>query len=168
MSQIIQPRIKQIRQKDNNNGYSTPIPLGADGFLIDMLSGLDLEEELKLGSNHYVEIEEKENVTIIKEWYLTEPKTEEKSISDMAEEEKISYSVEIRITSNVFNLALYEGNLPGEEETKKPLHSKIIKIKENGSKVNINQQLTTGEIEENSTADSAIADIDRIIDQGGE
>lgn len=167
MSQIIQPRIKQIRQKDNNNNYSTPIPLGADGFLVDMFSGLDLEEELKLGSNHYVEIEERENVTIIKEWYLTESKEEETSISDIPEE-KISYSIEIRITSNVFNLALYKGNFPGEEDEKKPLHSKIIKIKENGIKTNINQQLTTSEIEENSTADSAIADIDRIIDQGGE
>lgn len=163
-----QSRIKQIRQKDSNGNYLTSIPLGADGFLIDMFSGLDLEEELKLGSNHYVEIKEVEDETIIREWYLTEPKGDT-SIQTLPEE-KINYSVEIRINLNTFNLELYKGSFPTQEPPEKePLHSKIITIEEekNGTEMNVNQELVTGEIEENSTADSAITDIDRIF-QGGE
>jgi hypothetical protein len=49
-------RIKEIRQK-TSSGYTTGIPIGSSGYLIDMLSSLDLEEELKLGNDHYVTVE---------------------------------------------------------------------------------------------------------------
>lgn len=67
-------RIKQIRQKTFNNGF-LPIPFGADGNFIDMFSGLDLEEELKIGGNHYVQIESGEFDTTIVEYYSNKPIT---------------------------------------------------------------------------------------------
>lgn len=49
--------IKGIRQKEGNNNYSNLVPIGAEGKHIDMNSELNLENELKLGNDHYVEIE---------------------------------------------------------------------------------------------------------------
>lgn len=63
-------KIKQIRQR-TDNGFGQGIPLGADGINIDMSSGLNLEEELKLGGNHYIEISENtsDNTTHVQQWY---------------------------------------------------------------------------------------------------
>ena len=50
-------KIKSIRQKSSNdNTFSAPIPFGADGVNIDMTSGLNLEEQFKLGGleNHQI------------------------------------------------------------------------------------------------------------------
>lgn len=81
-------RIKQIRKK-KSNGYSS-YPIGSDGQYVDMSSGLDLEEELKLGGNHQVEIVEnkEENKTQIVEYYL-----------DNSAEESIVYTVKTTIQS---------------------------------------------------------------------
>lgn len=62
-------RIKQVRQKQNNS-FSTGIPLGTDGKLVDMFSGLDLEEELRLGGKSNISITETEQqVQIIERHY---------------------------------------------------------------------------------------------------
>lgn len=45
-------RIKGLRQKQSDSSYNSLIPFGTDGVLVDMLSGLDNEQELKLGGNH--------------------------------------------------------------------------------------------------------------------
>lgn len=51
-------KIKSIRQKDISvsSSFSDPIPFGADGINIDMASGLNLEEQFKLGGleNHTI------------------------------------------------------------------------------------------------------------------
>lgn len=44
--------IKGSRQKLSTGSYSDFIPFGADGEYIDMLSGLNLERQLKLGGDH--------------------------------------------------------------------------------------------------------------------
>ena len=49
-------RIKGLKQKQGNNSFSDLIPFGTDGNLVDMSSGLNIEEELKLGGNHDVSI----------------------------------------------------------------------------------------------------------------
>lgn len=143
MSYIEQPRIKQIRQKDSNGNYLTSVPLGADGFLVDMFSGLDLEEELKLGGNHYTEITEDDDVTIIKEWYFSEPKGE-RLISNidsnnlgMKQLGLILYSGQIIIENNRINTILYKGDIDNNNF----LHQKIIEISERSNVININQEI---------------------------
>lgn len=137
MSQSIQPRIKQIRQKSINNSYPISIPLGADGFLIDMFSGLDLEEELKLGNDHYVEIKDNNGVTEIKEWYFIEKKGD-RSIQDMEDLNLITYSTQIIIGNNNINMILYKGAISEEKE----LHTKNIIITENSNIITIDEEVT--------------------------
>ena len=43
-------RLKGLKQKRNGGLYSDFIPFGTDGKYIDMLDGLDLEQQLKLGT----------------------------------------------------------------------------------------------------------------------
>lgn len=45
-------RIKGLRQKRSDSSYNSLVPFGTDGILVDMLSGLDNEQEFKLGGNH--------------------------------------------------------------------------------------------------------------------
>lgn len=84
-------RIKQIRQKSPLGGFTDPFPLGTDGYLVDMISGLDLEQQIKLGGNHYVNIyTDQDDNTYIKQWYLTKPKSE---IPDNEFSANVKYSV---------------------------------------------------------------------------
>ena len=63
-------RIKSVRQKIGNSEFDLPISLGADGKNIDMESGLDLEEEFKMGGLSNVDITEDQfGATIIIEKY---------------------------------------------------------------------------------------------------
>lgn len=134
-----QPRIKEIRQK-NSSGYNTGIPIGTQGYLVDMLSNLDLEEELRIGNNHYVEVEENSstNVTTVKEWYYNEPKDNSNA--------EVLYYVETTITSSSsgdsINCILYKGNKTGVNDI--ILHQKSININE----TNISQTETKTTINE--------------------
>lgn len=60
--------IKGSRQK-TASGYSDYLPFGADGKYIDMLSGLDLEKQLKLGGDHSASIRQVNGNTVITEKY---------------------------------------------------------------------------------------------------
>ena len=63
-------RIKGLRQKKPDNSFAALVPFGTDGLLVDMLSGLDNEQELKLGGNHSSVITEvDENTTTVVETY---------------------------------------------------------------------------------------------------
>lgn len=67
-------RIKGLRQKESTGLFTDFIPFGTDGILVDMLSGLDNEQEIKLGGNHTAAITEtinkdNEPVTTITESY---------------------------------------------------------------------------------------------------
>lgn len=73
MSSSTKGRIKQIRPRTGGS-FSAGIPIGTDGLLVDMISQLDLEEEIRLGGNHYVDIHQTETETIIREWYLSQSK----------------------------------------------------------------------------------------------
>ena len=73
MSSVNLGRIKQIRPRQSGS-FPTSIPIGTDGLLVDMVSQLDLEEEIRLGGNHYVSITQTKTSTVIKEWYFTESK----------------------------------------------------------------------------------------------
>lgn len=97
MSSISTGRIKQIRTRSNND-FSTGVPIGTDGILVDMLSELDLEEEIRLGGNHYVDIVQTDTATEIKEWYFSEPRGT-RTITEMSE--YVTYSALVSIISAV-------------------------------------------------------------------
>lgn len=89
-------RIKQIRQK-TSEGYS-PIPIGTQGLLVDMISELDLEEEIRLGGNHYVTVYDTPTSTQITEWYFSEPRRD-RELSQMSD--YVTYTVSISIVSAI-------------------------------------------------------------------
>lgn len=143
MSSQSTERIKSISKKDIS-GFGDPIPFGTDGLLVDMLSGLDLEEENKLGNNHYVEIEDKkennQEVTYIKEYYLDIPKGNN-TIANLDNNNHILYSVSIKITDNDINMILYKGNINESSSANNILHKKKILIDETTSITQINQEV---------------------------
>lgn len=99
MSSISTGRIKQIKTRSNSD-FSTGVPIGTDGILVDMLSELDLEEEIRLGGNHYVDIVQTDTATEIKEWYFSEPRGT-RTIAEMSENNLITYSALVRIISAI-------------------------------------------------------------------
>lgn len=92
MSSKNQNRIKQIRQKNASGNYIN-YPIGSQGTLIDMLSELDLEEELKIGGNHYVQVDNvSDELTYVREWYYNKPKSENGTVL---------YSLQITISTGI-------------------------------------------------------------------
>lgn len=97
MSSINQGRIKQIRKRQNG-AFSTGVPIGTDGILVDMISELDLEQEIRLGGNHYVEINQTSTSTEIKEWYFSEARGS-RTIEQMSD--FVTYSASVIIASAI-------------------------------------------------------------------
>lgn len=62
-------KIKSIKQKISASSFSDPIPFGADGVNIDMASGLNLEEQFKLGGLENYTISETSSGTEISSTY---------------------------------------------------------------------------------------------------
>lgn len=112
MSEVV---IKKLRKKISNsqsiNDFATPIPIGSQGHYIDMLSKLDLEEQLKIGgnkvtliSNHYVPTSDDPNeeynendpiYTQILEYYSDQIiTTTDLEITDDQVANKVKYTVE--------------------------------------------------------------------------
>ena len=99
MSSANKGRIKQIRPRTNGN-FNTSIPLGVDGLLTDMASNLDLEQELKIGGNHYIQMYESDTSTIIEEWYFSQ-KMGSNTLDQMRSSNKVTYSVRVEIISYI-------------------------------------------------------------------
>lgn len=74
MSSKNEVRIKTIRPKQEDGSFSKIIPLGTDGYLVDMISQLDLEQENRIGGNHYTDVKQTPIRKNITEWYFSEPK----------------------------------------------------------------------------------------------
>ena len=128
-------RIKKIHQKGQGNNF-TDYPIGVDSIYVDMLSNLDLEEELKIGNNHsvtvqdvYTEVNEQSvfDHTEIKQYYYDLPLDNNNK--------QILYYVETIIdsTGNLISSKLYQGN----ETTK--LHQKNIEITQGQNLTTIGQ-----------------------------
>ena len=107
------PRIKQIRPR-NEGQFNISYPLGTDGQLVDMLSGLDLEEEFLIGPNHYVSINEEENITTIREWYFSKPKGI-KTIAQMSND--TTYTVQVIIETNTAENYIISNNNDTPEDS---------------------------------------------------
>ena len=119
-------RIKGLRKKQSNGAFGEFKPFGTDGTLVDMLSGLDNEQELKLGGNHSASIVESvvntENVTTITERYLDKTNT------------TIQYSVVTNITSHSNGSTTIVSTLySGSDLTTTPLNVKTTTIPANGA-----------------------------------
>lgn len=62
--------IKGVRQKTGQNSYPVYVPFGVDGEYTDMLSGLTLEKEIKMGGDHLTTIStQQDGSTLITEKY---------------------------------------------------------------------------------------------------
>lgn len=61
-------RIKGLHEKQGSS-YSAFMPFGTDGQLVDMASGLNLEYEVKIGTPHYVSINDSGASIVITEHY---------------------------------------------------------------------------------------------------
>lgn len=134
MSSVDIKRIKQIRKKEIN-GFGAPVPLGTDGLLVDMLSGLDLEEELKLGNNHSATITQIDNnTTQIKEQYYDKNKRVKFSVSILiAENDNEKKTI---ITMTLYNGAISSGSI---------LHTKTTIIDESNSTITqVDQEVDKG------------------------
>lgn len=92
-------RIKQIKPKQYGQFPDVGIPIGTDGLLVDMISQLDLEQEIRLGGNHYVDIKQTPTETTIKQWYFSESKGNVPI--EEVDDSIVTYTVKIRIVKAI-------------------------------------------------------------------
>lgn len=139
-------RIKGLRVKKGLNNYDNLVPFGSSGQLIDMYSKLDLEEELRLGGNRYIEIKEQESQATIKEWYYLEPK------GNRTKEEMRSlcgYSVKIVFQDYPTSTAIDVGNQQNSQFLiEDDEDQNLIILKEDKLQTTIEMQLYKGDMEE--------------------
>lgn len=136
--------IKGIRQKQSSESYSPLVPIGSEGKYIEMNSNLNLENELKLGTNHYVIIEEGEyevpeqSELIIAQNRIIEYYTTEEKIEDFPYYKVITYIAEDLNKTDIYTF-LY--NVLGENE-EVLLHTKDGKIiDEEDTKMEIKEEV---------------------------
>ena len=99
MSSKYTERVKQIRRRENGD-FSSSIPIGTQGLFVDMISTLDLEEQIRLGGNHYVDIVDTDATTEIKEWYFSEARGS-RTLAQMSN--LVTFSTVVRIVNAVEN-----------------------------------------------------------------
>lgn len=126
-------RIKGIRQKTGQNTYAPLVPFGTDAILVDFLSGLDLEQQLKIGGNHTTSIiENNENQTTVTEKYYNQ---------NGVANANVTYTVKTVIIQNnnttTITISIYEGN-----QTTTVLRSKTITITDNATTSTVQEVLS--------------------------
>ena len=146
MSSQNKERIKGLHIKDSPNSYSNLIPFGSEGELIDMLSTLDLEQELKIGGNHYIEIKEENDETIVKEWYYTEPKNQRSKIQMS---NFCTFSVSTTFTERPALTAIEVGE--NNQVLSETEDGNIIVIEDDNKQSIIEMSLYKGDLETNGT-----------------
>ena len=123
--------IKGSRQK-TATGYSDYIPFGADGKYIDMLSGLDLEKELKLGGDHSASITQNlQGNTVITQKYADE--------ETIGAYYKVVTTIEEDANITTITSQLYWVDSQGNDTLK---NTKTITIEENGEQAEITEVLS--------------------------
>lgn len=123
--------IKGSRQK-TATGYSDYIPFGADGEYIDMLSGLNLERELKLGGDHSASIgQDSQGNTVITQKYADEETT--------GAYYKVITTIEEGIGATTITSQLHWINSQGNDTLK---NTKTITIEEDGEQTEITEVLS--------------------------
>ena len=99
MSSIYTERIKQVKRKEGNS-FSSSIPIGTQGLFVDMISTLDLEEQIRLGGNHYIDIIDTDTDTEIRQWYFSQARGS-RTLAEMSN--LVTFSTIVRITNAVEN-----------------------------------------------------------------
>lgn len=134
-------RIKGLKQKTGSNSYTNLIPFGTDGALIDMKSGLNLEEELLIGGQHYTSITEN-------------PNTGDISITDIyAEKSEVTagtainyYKVETSISTDditeITTIIQQIWFIVNASTTPELLQTKTVTIEETPSSIEVEEVLT--------------------------
>ena len=118
MSDFRQERIKKLYQKGSAIDPQF-YPIGTDGQFVDMLSTLDLEEQLKIGGNCLVTMQDDENAFIVTEkYYNTSDKQNRTAIWTVVTTVRIGQSQFIYSNTNENNedQVIYDANNGEEEE----------------------------------------------------
>lgn len=123
--------IKGTRQKIATGSYADYVPFGADGEYVDMMSGLNLERELKLGGDHLTSIVQRNGQTVVTEKYAKASVTTNfyKVVTTIAESNG----------STTITSVLYWVNESGRDIVKK---TKTITIADTGTGTNISEVLS--------------------------
>ena len=123
-------RLKGLKQKKNGGLYSDFIPFGTDGKYIDMLDGLDLEQQLKLGTISQVTFGTEniglidgapfENITVITQ--------------DFCSEIDVDWTVHYQVVTKIFDYSYRDTGIQqllykcGEGRPKELIKTKNIRI----------------------------------------
>lgn len=123
-------RLKGLKQKKNSGLYSDFIPFGTDGKYIDMLDGLDLEQQLKLGTISQVTFGTEhgglidgaifENITVITQ--------------DFCSEIDVDWTVHYQVVTKIFDYSYKDTGIQqllykcGEGRPKELIKTKNIRI----------------------------------------
>ena len=123
-------RLKGLKQKKNGGLYSDFIPFGTDGKYIDMLDGLDLEQQLKLGTISQVTFGTEniglidgapfENITVITQ--------------DFCSEIDVDWTVHYQVVTKIFDYSYMDTGIQqllykcGEGRPKELIKTKNIRI----------------------------------------
>lgn len=99
MSLSASGRIKQIKPRVGDR-FGDPIPIGVDGLLTDMKSGLDLQQELTIGGNHYIQMNQTDTAVEIRQWYFSQA-MQDRTLDYMKNNNKVTYSVFVSITTAI-------------------------------------------------------------------
>ena len=138
------PRLKGLHEKQPDLSFGDFLPFGTDGVLVDMLSGLDNEQEFKLGGNHSADISESDNITTITEYYRKDDDNTHLGLGT------IVYTVVTRIETILDEespidteilVSLYEGTI--QNPPQEPLNTKTVIIPKevSGSPLSITEVL---------------------------
>lgn len=135
-----QQRIKGMREKTSSAVYAPLVPFGTDGKLVDMLSGLDLEEDLIIGGDHYSTINEvDEEATVITEVFAKRADVEAGTAVNY-------YKIDTTLSMNEDGDTIIERKLWYVIDTfSEPelMQQKLITISEDGVEVKIEEVLNT-------------------------
>ena len=132
--------IKEVRQKNQNGNYNASIPIGTDGSLVDMFSGLSLEEELKIGENHTTTVTDiDDGSTLISQTFDGFGKT-----SDQKKQFTLdtTISTDGNTITQVLTEYVFAPQQPGTQIVKAQVQ-KTIKISESGKITSIVENLTS-------------------------
>ena len=122
-------RIKGLRQKNSQGAFDALVPFGTDSIFVDMVSGLNNEEEFKIGGNHTSTIvENQDGSTTITEIF--------KDINDsIVTYTLVTTIVETQDGSTIITSVLKQGN------TETILRSKAITIPAADNNITIREVL---------------------------
>ena len=122
-------RMKGLRRKENGQ-FSSFIPFGTQGEYVDMYSGLSLEQELLLGSQHSVAITKNSDAkTTINDYYIDAQGIKLYEVETVIEKKADPSRTEI--ISSLYIIS----QISGQDTRDKLIKQKITTINNTGSEI---------------------------------